>query len=151
LAAAIVMSVFSGLLLLRDHGVKVPQPPAKPAEEIAQDVPQKRVVDLRPYERQRGAGDSGARRRPGPVILDRALLELTIQLPIGSEEGRYQFRLTDTAGVPKLETSGEGIIKNYITTVEAPFDLRAVSPGQYTLTVRRVEGLAEVPYPVEIR
>lgn len=85
------------------------------------------------------------------MILNRALLELTIQLPIGSEEGKYRFSLTDSTGAPKLETSGEGIIKSYITTVEAPFDLRAVLPGQYTLTVRRVDGLAEVPYPVEIR
>lgn len=62
LAAAIVVSVFSGLLLLRDHGVTVPQPLARPSAEIAKDVRQKRVVDLRPYERQRGGGDSEPRR-----------------------------------------------------------------------------------------
>jgi len=149
-AAALVAIVFAGVFLLRDHGATVAQPPAKTAE-IAKGVRQRRIVDLRPYERQRGGADTEPRRQPGPVFLDRALLELTIQLPIGSEEGRYRFTLTDAAGVPKVETFGDAIIRNYITTVEAPFDLRAVSPGRYTLMVRRVDGIAEVPYPVEIR
>jgi hypothetical protein len=150
-AAALVTIVFAGVVLLRDHGATVTQPPAKPAE-IAKDVRQRRVVDLRPYERQRGgAADTEPRRQPGPVFLDRALLEMTVQLPIGSEEGRYRFTLTDAAGVQKVETSGDAIIRNYITIVEAPFDLRAVSPGRYTLTVRRIDGIADVPYPVEIR
>jgi hypothetical protein len=142
--------MFAGVFLLSDHGATVAQPPAK-TPEIAKDVRQKRVVDLRPYERQRGGADTEPSRQPGPVFLDRSLLELTIQLPIGSEEGRYRFTLTDAAGVQKLEISGEAIIRNYITTVEAPLDLRAMSPGRYTLTVRRIDGIADAPYPVEIR
>jgi hypothetical protein len=57
----------------------------------------------------------------------------------------------DSNGSPVAETSGNAAIKNYVTTAEAPFDLRAVSAGHFTLTVRRAEEVASAAYTVEVR
>jgi hypothetical protein len=146
-AAAVVIAVFSGIFLFGDRPAPAPKPPAVKPAEIAKEIRQKRVIDLRPYERFRGEARTEART---PVILERALLDLTIQLPIGSEEGQYRFELIDSGGIRRLETSGDALIKNYITTTEAPFDLRGLSPGPFTLTVRRAGQVEPVPYPVEI-
>ena len=146
-AAAVVVAVFSGIFLFGDRPAPAPKPPAIKPAEIAKEIRQKRVIDLRPYERYRGEGRADARR---PVILERAMLDLTIQLPIGSEEGKYLFALIDSSGIRRLETSGDAVIKNYITTAEAPFDLRGLSPGPFTLTVRRVGQVEPVTYPIEI-
>jgi hypothetical protein len=111
-----------------------------------QRVP-KQLVDLRPFESFRGAAPGS----PGPVILRRENLVLVILLPIGSGEGQYVLRLLDTSGRTRIETTGNAMIKNYVTTVEAQFDLRSLPKGRFTLTVRRAAALASTSYPVEIR
>ena len=111
-----------------------------------QRVP-KQLVDLRPFESFRGAAPGS----PGPVILRRENLVLVILLPIGSGEGQYVLRLLDASGRTRIETTGNAMIKNYVTTVEAQFDLRSLPKGRFTLTVRRAAALASTSYPVEIR
>jgi hypothetical protein len=150
-AAAIVVAIFSGIFLFGDRGTPAAKPPSIKQAEIAKEVHRKRVIDLRPYERFRSEGRTEPRQRPSPVILERAMMDLTIQLPVGSEEGKYLFDLVDSGGIRRLETSGDAVIKDYITTAEAPFDLRGLSPGPFTLTVRRVDQVAPAPYLVEIR
>lgn len=151
-AAAVATLVFSGILLFRPQDIPSPPPPVVPKVqdqvEIAQEVVEKQVINLRPYERVRGEGNS---RAPAPLVLKRANLELTIQLPVGSEEGKYVFELLDSQGVRQVETSGEAAIKNYVTTAEARFDLRSLSPGRFTLAVRRVDAPRPFSYPVEVR
>jgi len=110
-----------------------------------QRVP-KQLVDLRPFESFRGAGPGS----PGSVILRRENLMLVILLPIGSGEGQYVLRLLDASGATRIETTGNAMIKNYVTTVEAPFDLRSLPPGRFTLSIRRAAALASTSYPVEI-
>lgn len=110
-----------------------------------QRVP-KQLVDLRPFESFRGAAPGS----PGPVILRRENLVLVILLPIGSGEGKYVLRLLDASGATRIETTGNAMIKNYVTTVEAPFDLRSLPKGRFTLTVRRAAALASTSYLVEM-
>lgn len=110
-----------------------------------QRVP-KQLVDLRPFESFRGAAPGS----PGPVILRRENLVLVILLPIGSGEGQYVLRILDAGGATRIETTGNAMIKNYVTTVEAPFDLRSLPPGRFTLTIRRATALATTSYPVEM-
>src|SRR5262249_46288167 len=107
------------------------------------------TLDLRPYEALRG--DGSQRPSPGPLILERAKLNLRVLLPIGSAEGRYVFKLLDPSGAPQLETAGNGLIRDGITTVQAPFDLRSLRRGTFTLTVRRAVAFATTTYPVRIR
>ena len=111
-----------------------------------QRVP-KQLVDLRPFESFRGAAPGS----PGPVILRRENLVLVILLPIGSGEGQYVLRLLDASGRTRIETTGNAMIKNYVTTVEAQFDLRSLPKSRFTLAVRRAAALASTSYPVEIR
>jgi hypothetical protein len=120
---------------------------AKPLELAQQQVP-KRLVDLRPFEAFRGRAPGPP---PGPVVLQRENQVLVVLLPIGSGEGQYVLRLLDASGGTRAETTGNAMIKNYVTTVEAPVDLRSLPPGRFTLIVRRSEELASTPYPVEIR
>src|ERR1019366_2941393 len=94
-------------------------------------------IDLRPFEKSRGESSSNARGHLSLPVLDRANLLVAILLPTGSPEGHYVFQLLDSNGSPRVETSGNAAIRNYVTTAEAPFDLRAVSAGRFALTVRR--------------
>jgi hypothetical protein len=43
------------------------------------------------------------------------------------------------------------VIKDYVTTVAVPFDLREVPAGRFTLTVRRAAEVAAASYSVEVR
>lgn len=104
------------------------------------------LVDLRPFESFRGAAPGS----PSPVILRRENLVLVILLPIGSGEGQYVLRILDASGATRIETTGNAMIKNYVTTVEAPFDLRSLPPGRFTLTIRRTAAFATTSYPVEM-
>jgi hypothetical protein len=149
-AATLVLGVVSGTLLLR-RGATVPTPPQTRSVEMSKNLARKHLIDLRSYERFRGEEQSKQDRRPGPVVLERANLDLTIQLPIGSEEGRYMFELIDSMGSHRVAASGDAVIRDFITTAQALFDLRNIPPGQFTLTVRRTERPALAKYPVEVR
>ena len=142
--AVAVILLFAGLALVTRH-FAVP----KGSIETANGPIHERMIDLRPYETLRGDGSQG--RNPGPLILERAKLNLRVLLPIGSVEGRYVFKLLDPAGAPRLETAGDGVIRDGITTVQAPFDLRSMRPGMFTLTVRRAAAFATTTYRAEIR
>jgi hypothetical protein len=146
-AAAATAAVFSGFLFFRHHPTFVPHLPADSAE-IAKGTRQKRTIDLRSYEKVRG--ESAPQRSASPVTFERSNLDLTIQLPIGSEEGRYAFDLFNSNGVLQFEVLGDAVIKDYITTAQVPFDLRNLAPGRFTLTIRRTTRFAATSYPVEI-
>ena len=149
-AAALAVMVFSGILIYRRHPAIMPTPPAKPVE-VAQEQLRKTVIDLRPFERVRGQSPNNASGRLRPPVLERKNLLVTIQLPTGSAEGPYVFQLVDSSGSPQLETSGNAAIKDYVTTAEAPFDLRGIPAGRFTLTVRGAVELASASYVVEVR
>ena len=143
--AVAVILVFASLSMLTRHflaGSKVPI-------ETAGGPTRESMIDLRPYETLRG--DGSQRPSPGPLILEQAKLNLRVLLPIGSVEGRYVFKLLDSSGAPQIETAGDGVIRDGITTVQAPFDLRSLRRGTFTLTVRRAVAFATAAYPAEIR
>lgn len=146
-AAAATAAVFSGFLLFRHHPTFVPHLPAD-SVEIAKGTRQKRTIDLRSYEKVRGA--NATQPSVSPVGFERSNFDLTIQLPVGSEEGRYAFDLFNSNGVLQFEVLGDAVIKDYITTAQVPFDLRNLAPGRFTLTIRRTTRFAATSYPVEI-
>ena len=117
--------------------------------ETTSGLTRKGTIDLRPYEALRG--DGSLTRNPGPLRLERTKLNARVLLPIGSVEGRYVFKLLDATGAPQLETAGDGVIRDGITTVQAPFDLRSLPRGTFTLTVRRAVAFATTEYPARIR
>ena len=151
IAVAVVVAAFSGIFLFGDREAPGSRPSAVKPAEIAKEIHRKQVVDLRPYERFRGEGGAEPRKGRGPMILERTIVDLTIQLPVGSEEGRYFFELIDASGIPRLETSGAAVLRDYVTTAQVLFDLRGLSPGSLTLTVRRAGQVERALYPVEVR
>jgi hypothetical protein len=148
-AAALALIVFSAVVISRHHIDGTPIAPVKLPVEMAQEHVRNALIDLRPFDRSRG--ESANTSHVSPPILDRANLLLTILLPIGSPEGQYFFQLLDSNGSPRGKTSGNAAIKDYVTTAEAPFDLRAVSTGRFTLIVRHAGEVASASYAVEVR
>ena len=151
IAAALALIVFSGVVISRHHPETPPIMPGKQPVEVAQESIRTALIDLRPFEKIRGEAANSPRNSLSPPVLDRAKLLVSILLPTGSPEGQYVFQLLDSNGSPVAETSGNAAIKNYVTTAEAPFDLRAVSAGHFTLTVRRAVEVASAAYTVEVR
>ena len=147
-AAALALIVFSGVVISRR--LATPITPAKQPVEAQKQV-LKAVIDLRPFERVRGDSPSDVRSRLSLPVLDRADLLVSIQLPTGSPEGQYFFQLLDSSGSPRVETSGNAVIKDFVTTVEAQFDLRDIPAGRFALTVRRTVALGSASYAVEVR
>jgi len=150
-AASVAVIVFSGVAILRRQPEPGPIAPAKRPAEVAQAQLRNALIDLRPFENHRGEAANPAQGRPEPPVLDRGNLLLTILLPIGSLEGQYVFKLVDSNDSPRVETSGNAAIKDYVTTVAVPFDLREVPAGRFTLTVRRAAEVAAASYTVEVR
>jgi hypothetical protein len=147
-AAALALIVFSGIVISRR--LATPITPAKQPVEAQKQV-LKAVIDLRPFEQVRGDSPRDVRSRLSLPVVDRANLLVTIQLPTGSPEGQYFFQLLDSSGSPRVEASGNAVIKDFVTTVEAPFDLREIPAGRFTLTVRRTVALGSASYAVEVR
>jgi hypothetical protein len=104
------------------------------------------VVDLRTW----GAFRSDApqpQQRPGPLRFPRARLDLSIYLPVGSEEGTYDVALVASSERSLREATGEARLRNFVQVLPVELDLRGISPGLYELRIRR----AQMPwnaYPV---
>jgi hypothetical protein len=104
------------------------------------------TLDLRPLEPVRGESNT---RAPVPV-LDRANLRLTILLPVGSEEGNYEFELRDQQDSPQIRGAAVATIRNYVTTIETTVDLRPFNPGSFRWAIRRAGQSSWHTYPVKI-
>jgi hypothetical protein len=127
-AAAAVVVVAAG------YGVYREWPNAR---ELVAENPQLRqaVVDLRPYTVERS--DRPANSAPQPLRLPRCRLQAVIYLPVGVETGSYELRILDTELKTKLTAPATANMKNFETIIETQMDLQALSPGKYTLAIRR--------------
>ncbi|MDR3490365.1 MAG: hypothetical protein P4M05_36520, partial [Bradyrhizobium sp.] len=84
-----------------------------------------------------------------PIILERRPVELTIQLPVGSKAGEYEFQLR-REGQPVVSTSATAAILEGSTTFRMRLDLSKLTPGMYSMYVRQVPWDWNY-YPVELR
>jgi len=143
LAAAIV-----GVISLRSP---TPGPPATPppiaVERKAPAELQLATLDLRPLDATRGEPND----QTEAPVLTRANLRLTILLPTGSDEGNYQFEIRDERGSPQIQGAGVAAIRNFVTTIETALDLRKLSPGRFTWSIRRAEESRWRSYPLKVR
>jgi hypothetical protein len=142
LAAAIL-----GVILVREP-VPVRLPNAPPVAEQRRPDPELRsaILDLRPLDVTRGEPNIS----PAAPLLAKANLRLTILLPIGSDEGNYEFQIRDGRGAPLIQGAGMAIIRNYITTIETALDLRPLNPGQFTWVIRRTGETSWRTYPLKV-
>ena len=89
-------------------------------------------IDLRKYTVARG-GQAGP--ALPPLVLPRRRLNLTILLPVGSQSGTYQISVLGSDRRSLASGTGSAEIQNYVTTLHATIDLRAVPRGTYQLAI----------------
>jgi len=108
-------------------------PPPTPAPPTPVEIA---TVDLRNRSTVRGEAGS----TPGDVVvasLPAQLLDLTIYLPIGSEEGRYQVAILRAENNPLVAVGGSAILQNRKVALQLRTDLTGFAPGRYLLGVRK--------------
>jgi hypothetical protein len=104
-----------------------------PTTVSSQDAQLRAEVDLRRFATARGERDPEA---AAPVSLPRGVVDVTLLLPVGSEPGAYEIQLLDSELKSRASAQATGVIREFVTTMRARLDLRAVSSGSYTLAVR---------------
>ena len=108
---------------------QIPEP--QPAYELA-------VLDLRDQSLVRGETEPVESGTELPALPARQV-DLTVYLPIGSEEGAYELALARQADVPLATARGAAALVDQNVVLAATMDLSALDPGIYLLGVRRGE------------
>lgn len=137
IAATILMVVcFTGwALFLRQKAplVRRPNEPPVPRQEEPL-VTQTAVLDLRDRSPERGA-------KPGtalpPLEMARNVSRLEIYLPIGSDEGLYDVRITTTQGEPLLLATGRAKVEQGLTSMGVDVRPSTIRSGRYILKIRK--------------
>lgn len=91
-------------------------------------------IDLRGHEALRG-GEPGP--TLPPIVLPRGKVLLTIDLPVGSEPGKYEVQLVQGNGHPITRAAGSAILVNGLTVLSIRIDARRAQAGHASLLVRR--------------
>lgn len=143
------IAVLGGILVSRVGWPSRPQ--SRGQHDIAKELPKPQVYlqlvfDLRAWSSPRS--DRPAAPKP-QLRLPRAPIQLSIYLPIGSEDGTYDVQLLRPRMLPSLETRGEAQLRDHIEKLEVRIDTSTFVPGSYLLRLRRADaGWSE--YPIEL-
>jgi hypothetical protein len=79
--------------------------------------------------------------------LQKAYLDLTILLPLGTEDGEYAIELRNQAGDALTRSTGKARWDGTAETLATKLDLRALAVGRYTVALREA-GSSWRTYPV---
>jgi hypothetical protein len=120
-AAAMVLLVVAGWLWVR----------SRPLGQTATAV----VLDLRGRAAVRG--ENTPENSQPPLEVSRDARSLTLDLPIGSNEGTYDVALLDPSGAELFRASATAKLEDHIVVLRANVDLAGISPGSYFLGVRQ--------------
>ena len=153
--AAVVMALGTALWWsLTSAGPLSEEPPVVVREEAApNETPARRepdqtpepqtafelaALDLRGQSLVRGETETVP---PGAnlLVLPARRLDLTVYLPIGSEEGAYELALARQADAPLATARGDAVLVDQNVVLTARMDLSPLDPGVYLLGVRRGE------------
>ena len=129
---AILLAALGLWLLLRPQHTKV-------GNEIA-------VLDLRSYSSERG--EPSPSNQP-PLDIPRATKHLTLYLPIGSKEGRYDVALLRGTGGEILHATGTARLEDHVVVLRADVDLSHVGSASYFLGIRQA-GLEWTRFPIRV-
>ena len=135
LLAAILLFVFVRLRTAIDH--------ERPQNAELAYLP--RTIDIQSMSRSAGQSETKV-----AIDLNRRLIALTVQLPIGSKTGTYEFRLRSGNGSVMLMRSPAAELREGVTSFLLKLDLRKASPGRYRMEIRQ-SPFDWNYYPVEIR
>jgi hypothetical protein len=106
------------------------------------------TIDLRPFAITRGAAEPP--QNPPGLFLGRGKLDLTILLPVGAEEGLYEFKLLNDSLQTVRSGTAQASIRNYVTTISTELDTSGLSPGRYSFWLRQ-PGREWQSYEVKLR
>jgi hypothetical protein len=132
-AAAMVLLVLAGWLWVR----------SRPSGQTAAVV----VLDLRGRATVRG--ENTPQSSQPALEVSRNARSLTLDLPIGSNEGAYDVALLNPSGAELFRTSAAAKLEDHIVVLRANVDLAGVSPGSYFIGVRQ-PGLEWTRFPVRL-
>ena len=114
-------------------------PPAQPRQQLLANMP---PIPVRPVTidyRQ-----TSPTRSPEPQVrvgelphLPQGVLDLTILLPLGTEDGEYSIELRTSGTQPVVHASGPTKWDGHAVTLATRIDIHQVAPGAYTLALRR--------------
>lgn len=140
-AAVLLCAVFAGQILLHRGSVPVGRHsvPADNTVIISTKPAILAALHLENYSVVRGE-DQGNENKT--LEIARAVLKLSIYLPLGSESGRYEVRLLRKKGDLKslADVTGLAVIEDGITVLRTDADFSTVPAGKYVLSVRRKNG-----------
>jgi hypothetical protein len=150
IAATIAMAAcFAGwALFLRQKEPLVLRPNEPTAPR--QDEPlatQTAVLDLRDRSPQRGAESGPAL---PPLEMARNVSHLEIYLPLGSDEGFYDVRLTTTQSESVLVATGRAKLKQGLTSMGVEVPPSTIRQGRYILQIRK-RGWEWSSFPLIVR
>jgi len=84
-----------------------------------------------------------------PLEVTRSAKSLTLELPIGSNEGAYDVALLNPSGAELFRTSATAKLEDHIVVLRADVNLAGVSPGSYFLGLRQ-RGLEWMRFPIRV-
>jgi hypothetical protein len=117
-------------------GRKALSPTQRSPQQISEATPLTAVLDFHNSTAERSDQTPLPRTQEAPH-LPRSLLNLEIQLPLGTEDGSYAIQFRNNAGGITVQSTGTAKWDGARETLSAQIDLRTVEPGQYTLAVRK--------------
>lgn len=152
LAAAVVVGVL-GIAVAgywvshrQDTPVQIAKTSTPPQADPVSAVPQ--VVDLANFRQSRGLG-------AGPdlptVILAVPATDLTLQLPVGWEAGRYAVTLLDGIGKTVLTSSAVATPRNQRNTLNFRLETATLTPGEFRIRLRRQGESSSMDVPALLR
>jgi hypothetical protein len=137
-AAVVVLSLLIARLIHIPRNHLSPSP-----EEIARSgVQGNQVTALVLDLRMKGSSRGDTPNRQGddaPPRLPRTRLSLSIQLPIGSEDGIYDVALINSVGQSVLAMRGEARLQSFVEVLPVEVNLTDLAPGLYQLRLRRAQ------------
>ncbi len=75
----------------------------------------------------------------GAPVLEGGRFDLTVYLPIGSEEGEYELAVLRKPGEPLVSTRATARLADQIVTLQTRIDLSSLESGSYFVGLRRGE------------
>jgi len=155
------MAAWASWALMRHRATNVPQPPPiaktpseptsppRTQEPSAQEpkVPEIQVVVL--DLRKRGISRGENSNQDGDLALPKGRLKLSILLPIGSEEGNYEVRISGRRDHVVM-AKGRAAMKNHINALAVEMDTASLQAGRHSLAIRQA-GWGWYRYPIQLQ
>jgi len=122
-----------------DQAREVETSPAGNSVANGDQRPEKKGPEVAEYERASlelpSRWRSDARAQQPTLLLNRAKLLVTVRLPVGSPDGRYQFRILDQSKKVLAAVQGTARTAKGVTSVTIQLDNAKWSSGPHTLKV----------------